>query len=124
MMRSPRRKTCRGSIGYETDQTRLCVTLLRGKLAAFDQDNDRVARRKLQVCKCCHYLRSTIGGAAICVLECGICGEDVESGNTATLPVLCMECGKKNRLCCRCGGDIDMINRQKPRPFEEDESTC
>ncbi len=122
-MRSPKQEPSRGSIGHATDNARRLVKSLRAEFATLDRDKDRVTRMQRHWCKACHYVVGRYGGQVMCSRECGICGEDVDSGNTATLPVLCLECGKKNRLCCRCGGDIDMINRQKPRPFEADEST-
>lgn len=82
-------------------------------------DADKELRVAAQECKSCWYLsRPRIGGAAMTARECSICGTDQIFSSTNTDP-LCKPCAQENSLCCHCGGDIDMKNRRKPRPFQE-----
>ena len=70
-------------------------------------------------CKCCSYLfPDRIGGAAITETECGICNKPMVFSSTC-VDALCKHCAAENLLCKRCGADIDMKYRRKPRLFQQ-----
>jgi hypothetical protein len=85
------------------------------KLAAkMQNDSEKDARLKTYKCKGCFYYPS-IGGAALTVTNCKICGIKLMHSSTAT-DNLCLECAKKYKICKKCGGDIDMRTKRRKWP--------
>ena len=88
------------------------TTTLQHRLREFDSDGFKAARLSQVMCKSCYYLCSHIGGCAMTIKPCGICGNEVTYSSTNT-GVLCKECATKHHLCAYCGGDLDMKQRRK-----------
>lgn len=106
-------------IERNTNMARTQVDNAIARAEMLSTDSERDQRLQAQECKYCWYLtRPRVGGAAITARECSICGTDQTFSSTNTDP-LCKPCAHENSLCCHCGGDIDMKNRRKPRPFQE-----
>ena len=84
---------------------------LRKRLEDYDNDIDKKARLEKWECKCCFYILSKIGGAAMTKKPCNACGKVIMYSSTCTGAV-CKECGKKYRVCTHCGGDINEKNRR------------
>lgn len=82
---------------------------------ALEAATDPHKTERLTACQCirCYYIYpDRIGGAAMTVQPCGVCGKDVMYGSTAT-DVLCLPCAKEHELCKHCGGDVHMRPRRK-----------
>jgi len=90
------------------------AAIVKSALAA-DQDNDRVKRLQLSLCRSCHYFGNGIGGAAMTTRPCGICQTPVTYGSTCT-DALCLNCAKKHSLCKHCGADREL--RPHRRKFD------
>ena len=118
-MRSSAKQINRHSIKSDTGHAKEFEESLRHRLSQFDQDAQKPERTKRHWCRSCYYLAGRYGVTSICERPCGLCGTPVASGNSSTLPCLCVECGTRNGLCCRCGGDIEMKHQRKPRPYEQ-----
>lgn len=89
--------------------TRSRLILDAYKAVVFDeQHNERLKSQECQVC----YYGSRVGGASITTTYCGICGKEMQFGNTC-VDVLCEDCAKKYDLCKHCGGDMNFLNRRK-----------
>ncbi len=82
----------------------------------YRSDPNREKRKEMAECLVCSEARR-IGGCAMTTAICGICGKELLFGNTC-VDVLCLDCAKANQLCKHCGGDIDLKDRRKPRPYE------
>jgi hypothetical protein len=79
-----------------------------------DEDDAFIQRRK-RASECLACFEEPRQHAGDGKRPCGVCGkEDVFFGS-----VLCLLCGLENRLCRRCGADVDLKRRRKPRPFQE-----
>lgn len=82
-------------------------------------DEDRAERIKQSLCPCCFYLNKVrIGGAAMTTRECASCDKEMLFSSTAT-NLLCLPCASENKLCMRCGADIELKERRKPYLFED-----
>lgn len=79
--------------------------------------NYKVDKDTEECAYCATIGRGRVGCAAITHRPCGICGTDMSFSNTCT-DVICPSCAKENKLCKHCGGDIEMKQRRKPRPYE------
>jgi len=82
------------------------------KLTEDPQKSEREAR---SLCRCCFYVISSAGGAAITEQPCGLCLAPQSYGSTNT-DVLCLPCAREHSLCKRCGGDRDMRVRRRNWP--------
>lgn len=85
---------------------------------AFLSDWDKAKRRNAGLCPLCYYESSRIGAAAITTAQCGLCDEQLLSGNT-NIDVLCQSCALQTGLCKHCGADVNLVNRRKrelPKP--------
>lgn len=89
-----------------------CSREMAESAEAMVADSDRAKRLAKQQCPPCFYLRHRIGGAAMTSKPCGVCGEEMMFGSTATGQV-CMACAKDLDLCEYCGGTIDLRDRRK-----------
>lgn len=70
---------------------------------------------RIQQCLCdyhFYYANSRIGGAAMTMSHCGICGVGMMFGSTAT-DKLCRGCAEQHGLCIRCGADLEGKERRK-----------
>lgn len=105
------------SIYFATELAKNGSKRIMNLAESLKEDPRKSERRKNALCKLCFYNGSRIGGAAMTFQPCGICGEDMCFGNTATDSV-CPECAFQNDLCKHCGGDIEMRQRRKPRAFQ------
>ena len=111
-----RQKIDRVSIEQRNWRNKEHIKDIREKLAAFDSYK---VTNKTDLCGyCATIMRGRIGGAAITNSECSLCKEDMMFSNTC-VDVLCSKCALDNRLCKHCGADIELKNRNKPRPFLE-----
>ena len=72
----------------------------------YEKDEKIEYRRKHQECKYCTYVDSKIGGSAISVSQCCICGKDIFNGST-NVDYCCNECAKKYNICKHCGNNMD-----------------
>ena len=72
----------------------------------YEKDEKIEYRRKHQECKYCTYVDSKIGGSAISVSQCYICGKDIFNGST-NVDYCCNECAKKYNICKHCGNNMD-----------------
>ena len=80
---------------------------------AYLADSAKAGRKKSLECKFCFYFRSSrIGGCAMTKANCAVCNKDVMYGST-NVDLLCKECAGEHKLCCRCGGDVEMKPRRK-----------
>jgi hypothetical protein len=111
-----REKITRSSIEWANTHNKSTVAYHKGRARTFAEDPNKEKRLAVAECIVCHG-GSRIGGAACTSRQCGLCSLTIHSGNTC-VDVLCMDCAKANGLCKHCGGDIDMKDRRKPRPFE------
>lgn len=119
MQGSIKTKIDKVSIYRATDTANQRTSELRMKLADFDEDAKKSERVEQSFCKHCFYIYGTrIGGAKITSRDCGICHTPQTYSSTATDP-LCLPCAKKNNLCKRCGGDINMKHIRKERDYEK-----
>jgi hypothetical protein len=88
------------------------------KLEALQKDVSKKERKEQCKCKLCFYFyNNRIGGAVITEINCGLCDCKMRFGSTDVDPI-CLSCALKNELCVRCGGDVDMKNKRKPRSYE------
>lgn len=62
-------------------------------------------RRDLFECSKC-YIKGMIVGHALKMFICELCGTDKMHPNIA-IPKICNECCKENKVCCRCGKELD-----------------
>lgn len=116
-MREPHKPTIdRCSIDNATARAKHYADVAVERARQVTEDHERAERLAACECPMC-YKGSRIGGAAMTRSLCGICCTEMVFGNTCT-DNLCLECAKSNLLCKRCGGDIDMKIRRKPRPLE------
>ena len=114
-MKAPHRKLTRATVAHATAQANRHINDLRKRLADFDNAK---AGHDGQ-CKYCTFIRpERIGGAAITEGTCGLCERPMTFGNTCT-DRLCPECAHDNGLCRHCGGDLELKDRRKPYPFED-----
>lgn len=88
------------------DQHQMHLRSLKRMLERYKADSQKESRRKDFKCKYCTYINSGIGGSAITISKCKICGQDVFNGSTDT-DIYCQECAKKYNLCSHCGGNLD-----------------
>lgn len=121
-MQFPKRAIDRTTIEHANGHARDHVSWVIRLASNFLKDPKRKDRKRESKCMPCFYRESRIGGASITTQPCGICGKERVFPSTAT-DALCLECAIENGLCCECGGDMEMANRRKPRPFETKEDT-
>lgn len=106
----------RCSIERENAYRRGIVETARRLVVVADADGERVRRHDEQLCPVC-YVYGRIGGSRSTDRQCGLCDTIVKAGST-DVDVLCRPCASANLLCRRCGVDIDLKTRRKPRPYE------
>ena len=58
-----------------------------------------------QECLCCYYSIS-ICGQGFTSYICRVCGEEKIHANT-NVPKVCIECAKEQKLCHKCGADMN-----------------
>lgn len=104
------------SIANRTYFATSTVEHYKARVKTFAEDDD--ARLGKHECIVCHTSQKA-GGALCCSRQCGLCDEIIHSGSTC-IGVLCVRCARKNGLCAHCGGDIDLKQRRKPRPFQKE----
>jgi len=87
-------------------KARIKSTLLNARLLCEDPDKD--ARIDNQICKCCHYIMA--GGVSMQAFTNRDCEEcEVEMMfPTSDTHKYCLSCAKKEKLCKRCGADINV----------------
>ena len=78
------------------------------------KDTRKALRLERCECKACFY-SSRVGGNAITIRACAICGIDQVYGSSCT-DVLCLGCATDHLLCNHCGGDLEMRVRRKDWP--------
>ena len=119
-MRTRKKKVDWCSIEYATGSAKRRSDDVLEMSKNFKEDKDKKARIENCLCKNCFYINNArIGGAAMTDRECGICSLLMHFASTCT-DDLCLTCSKRNGLCRRCGGDIDMKIRRKKYPFMKD----
>lgn len=111
-------KIDRASVELATARAKDYVAATAELCRKFIEDPEREVRVAKCYCISCHYMRH-LGGASMTIRPCGLCGEDHVYGSTYT-DALCKPCALKNGLCKHCGGDVEMKNRRKPYPFQDD----
>lgn len=79
------------------------------------KDTQQEKRLAAHQCKACFY-GTSVSGRAMTAHSCGACGKEEVFPNT-DFHALCMECAKKDALCKRCGGDLEM-NLERSWPGE------
>lgn len=107
-MEKPFRQFTLSDCNFATDRGKNLVDLYKGVV----EDENRAARRSDQKCRICFYRGGRMGGAATTRAYCGLCGEEMMFGSTAT-DVLCIDCAKAHRLCVECGADVELKDRRK-----------
>lgn len=82
------------------------IKLIRGCLASYDADQDATFRKKVSVCRFCHYMMPTKITNTIRAGKCQACGKQVLF--LQGVPELyCTKCASKQHICSRCGDDMD-----------------
>ena len=105
-MQRPARRLNPSDQQFATAMARKRIDSLLKRARAVEMDTERAAREESLQCKACYYA-DHIGGAAMTTQPCSACGVTQQFGSTATM-CLCAACAAENRLCRRCGGDIDL----------------
>lgn len=115
-MKMPKRKIDRVSIEWANSRAKQHIESMRKRLSEYDSNPSG----KDGYCGYCSYINSDrIGGSAITNIECSLCSTTMTFANTCT-DTLCKECAAENVICRKCGADIELKNRRKQRPFQED----
>ena len=79
---------------------------LHDNLAAYDADQDVEFRKKINVCRFCHYMFPGRNIESIRAGKCQLCGEQLVF--IQGLPEkYCKRCAAKQHICSRCGDDMD-----------------
>lgn len=100
------------TVTWETDRAKHIAEETVAKALRFLADPDKKKRLAEGLCAtCCYLLSVRIGGAAMTCKPCGICGEEMTFGSTAT-DDLCKPCALKHELCRQCGGDVRLRVRR------------
>lgn len=107
-MRAERKKL---SISIDTTLSRYYFESCKRYINDVETDPQKDDRTSKHFCKYCYYKRA-LAGQAFTNRQCAMCPTDIVWGNT-NVPILCVPCAKKLKLCAQCGGDIDGKNRQK-----------
>lgn len=77
----------------------------------FQDDEDYDIRIMKDCCKACFYILGSLNSGPTAA-ACKLCGIKAYSGSV--IPDFCCgQCAKDMKLCCRCGGDIEMKLRRK-----------
>jgi len=110
----------RANVAHATGKGKRYVekALLSAKKLATDEDR----KERLEQCLClsCFYLfKERIGGAAITHRDCASCDKEMRFLSTST-DLLCFTCATANRLCLRCGADLDLKERRSLYPFQKE----
>jgi len=111
-----RKRIDRVAIEWETGYRVASVEHARRLVRVADYGDDATDRHVEQLCPVC-YVNGRIGGSRSTSRPCGLCDHIITSGST-DVDALCPTCADANMLCKRCGADIDLKNRRKPRAFE------
>tara|TARA_Y100000310_G_scaffold342020_1_gene443365 strand:- start:910 stop:1257 length:348 start_codon:yes stop_codon:yes gene_type:complete len=101
------------AVQFATSQQKETYTSVLSRAKKSSEDANKHERLEKSECKVCYYLYpSRIGGNVTTVCHCGICGKEMRFGNTC-VDEICLDCAKEHRLCCHCGGTIDLRDRRK-----------
>ena len=88
------------------------VSRLKRDLELFDRDPSSKERRKRCICKYCFYIDKSISLAVMATSNCKSCNIEMHFGSS-NVDVYCLPCSKDMKLCCHCGSDINLKNREK-----------
>lgn len=122
-MKLKRRCIDNATITSATEQAKSRVEYWQRMTRLIADDANRRHRLAAGLCPVCYYESSRIGGAAITTSQCGLCDEQLSSGNT-NIDVLCQACAGKSGLCKHCGADVNLAHRRKrelPEPTQTKE---
>ncbi|MGG4438389.1 hypothetical protein AAXE64_27945 [Priestia megaterium] len=75
---------------------------MKRQLEDYDIDLEKESRLNQQLCKTCHYLKSSMAGQAFTKYNCQHCGEEHHHPNT-NVPKYCPACSDKFDMCKKCG---------------------
>lgn len=98
------------------DATRMSASGLSDRIALAEvaRDDMRRADRKQDcLCRWCfYYCQPRIGGCAMTIRPCGICGIEELYSSTAT-DVVCRACAIEHKICRQCGGDVELRHSRR-----------
>lgn len=119
-MQQQKEQITRSTISYRNKRAKEQIQHILQLAERIASDVEKEKRESMHLCLCCYYARSQrIGGAAITSKPCGVCEETMQFGSTAT-DAVCDSCAKEQGLCKQCGADIELAERRKPYPFENE----
>lgn len=82
--------------------------------------NDPYKQERIEASECIVCFKSDrIGGAAMTNIPCGLCVK-VMGFSSTNVDYICIDCARKNNLCKHCGADMELKDRRKLRPFQEE----
>ena len=109
----------RANIAHATGRGKRYVDETLTAARKLSKDEDRKERLTKSLCLSCFYLfKSRMGGATITQRECACCDKEMQFGSTAT-DLLCLDCASDNGLCAQCGADVELKERRKLYPFQQ-----
>ncbi len=113
-MTKAQRKVDSASVTSATDMAiNICQDMVKAVMGFLTDPLAKERRNHAGECKKCFYIYpARIGGSAMTMEPCGVCGKEVWYGNTST-DRLCMTCALEHKLCKHCGGDVEMRPRRK-----------
>ncbi len=99
------------SVQWDTSHALTYIETTMRYAVNFANDPQKKERLEKGECRYCFYVPNRIGGASCTFRPCGICGDQIGSGNTC-IDKLCKGCGKKHELCRHCGADVNLRPRR------------
>lgn len=112
-MKLAREKIDEMSIINRTDRQLDEIRSISKKAKILKADPEKSFRTSASICKVCFY-GIRIGGQIRSTRQCAFCDKFMSASNTE-VDVICIECAQSQKLCRRCGADVDLIQR-KDRP--------
>lgn len=117
-MKIPKGNLNRANVAMATGRAKRHVEDVLESAKKLSQDSEKKERLQESLCPCCYYLRKArMGGARITHKDCAECEREMVFSSTAT-DLLCIDCAKENKLCLRCGADLELKERRNPYPFQ------
>lgn len=93
-------------IEFKTNSNKRLYQHTKDKVQHYEIDDGKESREASLECKCCYYIRNTMGFSAMTMSYCGICKEPILNGSSDT-DRICDKCAGTKGLCVHCGGEMD-----------------
>ena len=116
-MRSKKAELTRSNMAWRSSTAKRWIANTIASANKLNEDTNKKERLEKALCKCCFYLSSGIGGAAMTSRDCAVCDKEMHFGSTNT-DAMHIECAKKHELCSHCGADINLRETRKSYSWE------